>query len=82
MFGLVKKAFAVIATFFNLSHVNYLECVSINDQKCKARPKITDVNNNEPAFFPLSIKVKKCGGSVIISMIHMLNCLSPKLLKK
>ena len=71
MFGLVKKAFAVIATFFNLSHVNYLECVSINDQKCKARPKITDVNNNEPVF-----------EVVIISMIHMLNCLSPTLLKK
>ena len=71
MFGLVKIAFAVIATFFNLSHVNYLECVSINDQKCKARPKITDVNNNEPVF-----------EVVIISMIHMLNCLSPTLLKK
>ena len=71
MSGLVKKAFAVIATFFNLSHVNYLECVSINDQKCKARPKITDVNNNEPVF-----------EVVIISMIHMLNCLSPTLLKK
>ena len=63
MFGFVKKAFAVIMTLFNLSYVNSLECVSMSNQAYKARPKIIDVNNNEPVFYPYSIKVNKCSGS-------------------
>ena len=35
----------------------------MNNQECKARPKIIDVNSNEPAFYPFSIKVNKCSGS-------------------
>ena len=30
----------------NLSSANSLECVSINNQKCKVRPKIVYVNSN------------------------------------
>ena len=63
MFEFIKKAFAVIMTFFNLSYVNSLECVSMNNQECKARTKIIDVNSNEPVFYPYSIKVNKCSGS-------------------
>ena len=58
----LKKAFAMITTFFNLSYVNSLECISMNNQGCKARPKIIDVTNNEPVFYPYSIKVNKCSG--------------------
>ena len=47
----------------NLLNVNSLECVSMNNQECKARTKITDVNSNEPVFYPFSIKVNKCSGS-------------------
>ena len=63
MFRFIKKAFAVITKFFNLTYVNSLECVSMNNQECKARMKIIDVNNNEPVFYPYSIKVNKCSGS-------------------
>ena len=28
-----------------------------------SRPKIIDVNNNEPVFYPYRIKVNKCSGS-------------------
>ena len=63
MWRFLKKTFAAIATFFNLSYVNSLECISMNNQECKARPKIIDVNNNEPVFYPYSIKVSKCSGS-------------------
>ena len=35
----------------------------MNNQECKARTKITDVNNNEPVFYPYSIKVNTCSGS-------------------
>ena len=52
----------MMTTFFNLSYVNSLECISMNNQECKARPKIIDVNNNEPVFYPYSIKVHKCSG--------------------
>ena len=42
MFGFIKKVFVVAMTFinFNLSNVNSLECVSINNQECKTRPKL------------------------------------------
>ena len=60
---IIKKAFAVITTFFNLSYVNSLECISMNNQECKARPKIINVNNNEPVFYTYIIKVNKCSGS-------------------
>ena len=35
----------------------------MNNQKCKARPKIINVNNAEPVFYPYSIKKNKCSGS-------------------
>ena len=53
----------MMTTFFNLSYVNSLECISVNNQECKARPKIINVNNDEPVFYPYSIKVNKCSGS-------------------
>ena len=47
----------------NLSSVNPLECVSMNNQECKIRPEIVNVNSNEPVFYPFSIKTSKCSGS-------------------
>ena len=52
-----------MTTFFSLPYVNSLECISMNNQECKARPNIIDVNNNEPVFYPYSIKVNKCSRS-------------------
>ena len=65
MFGPVKKVFVVAVTFFNFnsSNVNCLECVSMNNQERKTRTKIININNNEPVFYPFSIKVNKCSGS-------------------
>ena len=39
-----------------------LEYVSVINQKCMSRPKIIQTNTNELVFYPLSIKVNKCGG--------------------
>ena len=47
---------------FNVLSANSLECVSMNDQECKAETKIIDVTNNEPVFHPYSIKVNKFSG--------------------
>ena len=32
----------------------------MNDQVCKARPEIINVNSNNPVFYPFSIKTSKC----------------------
>ena len=63
--GFIKKCFFTAMTFlnFNQSNVNSFECVSIKNQECKTRPKIIDVNSNEPVFYPYSIKVNKYSGS-------------------
>ena len=62
MFGFIKKVFVVAMTFFNLSNVNSLEYASMNNQECKTRTKIININNNEPEFYPFSIQVNKCSG--------------------
>ena len=50
-------------TCFNLSNVNSLECVSMNNQVCKIRTEIINLNTNEPMFYPYSIKINRCKGS-------------------
>ena len=65
MVGFVKKRFVVEMTFFSYSA---LKCVSINNQECKIRPQITNINNNEPSFYLYSIKINKCSG--ICNNIH------------
>ena len=35
----------------------------MNNQECKTRTKIINTNNNEPVFYPFSIKLNKCSGS-------------------
>ena len=65
MFGFVKQIFVSAMVFFgcNISSVNSLKCVSINNQECKVRPEIININSNEPLFYPYSIKVNKCSSS-------------------
>ena len=40
-----------------------LSCISMNNQECKVRPQIVNVNGDDPVFFPFSIKTSKCSGS-------------------
>ena len=35
----------------------------MNNQECKTRPQIVNVNGDNPVFFPFSIKTSKCSGS-------------------
>ena len=35
----------------------------MNNQECKVRPQIVNVNSKEPVFFAFSIKTSKCSGS-------------------
>ena len=64
MFGFAKRIFASAMMFFgcNLASVNTLQCVSMNNQECKVRPEILNVDSKEPVFYPLSIKTSKYSG--------------------
>ena len=64
MFEFIKQMFTpVIMLSSILSSINSLKCILINNQKCKVRPEIVNVNSNEPLFYPFSIKTNKCSGS-------------------
>ena len=64
MFGFVKKVFFVGLTILSsFTSVNSLSCISMNNQECKVRPQIVNVNGDDPVFFPFSIKTSKCSGS-------------------
>ena len=65
MFGFIKKCFFKAMTFFsyNILNLNSLECVSMNNQECKIRSEIINVNTNETVFYPYSITINKCEGS-------------------
>ena len=62
IFTFVKKVFVLGLTVLSSSITGTLKCVSINNEKCKVRPKIVDINSNSPRFYPFSIKVNKCSG--------------------
>ena len=55
----------VAMTFFscNVLNVNSLKFVSMNNQECKIRIKILDINNNEPLSCRYSIEINKFSGS-------------------
>ena len=35
----------------------------MNNQACKVRPEIVNVNSNEAVFYSFSVKISKCSGS-------------------
>ena len=65
MLKFIKNCFftAIISFTYNVLNLNSLECVSMNNQECKIRSKIINVNTNEPMFYPYSITINKCKGS-------------------
>ena len=65
MFEFVKQIFISAMMFFscNLPSVNSLKCISMNNQECKVRPEIVNVNSDEPVFYLFTIKTSKCSSS-------------------
>ena len=57
------KIISLLISLFGIIKTKALECVSVTNQKCMARPKIIDVNKNEIVFYPLCVKVNKCSGN-------------------
>ena len=42
---------------------NALKCVSVNNQECKVRLAVININSNEPSFYPYNTLPNKCSGS-------------------
>ena len=57
--------FTGLVILSTLTSVTLLSCISMNNQQCKARPQIVNVNEDNPMFFPFSSKTSKCSGSCI-----------------
>ena len=58
MFGFTKNVFVVSMTFlgYNVLNVNPLKCVSMNNQECKVRPEVININSNNFITFILSLQ--------------------------
>ena len=64
MFVFIKKIFCIGSLFLSsLVSTTPLSCISIKNQECKVRPKIDDINSNNPIFYSFSIKINKCSGN-------------------
>ena len=61
----IKKCFFTAMAFFSYTvlNVNSLECLSMNNQECKIRTEIINLNNNVRIFYTYSIKINRCKGS-------------------
>ena len=59
------RLIGLIISLFNINKTKALECVSVVNQKCMARPKILDVNEGvrEALFYPYNVLVNKCSAS-------------------
>ena len=51
MFRFIKKVFVLPMSFLVV-----IKCVSMNNQECKVRPEIININSNEISFYPYSLK--------------------------
>ena len=64
MLGFIKKIFLMgLMLLLSLVSTTLLSCISMNNQECKVRSEIINVNSNEPVFYPFSIKTSKCSGN-------------------
>ena len=55
--------FVLGLTDLSSSITGVLNCVSLNNEKCMVRPKIADINSDNPIFYPFSVKINKCSGN-------------------
>ena len=55
----------------SLVSTTLLSCVSMNNQVCKVKPEIINVNSNEPYFILLVLKQAGVVVAVIILTVHI-----------
>ena len=69
IFRFVKKVFflelTILSNFINensLLNATPLNCISMKNKECKTRPRIININSNNPISYPFSIKINECSG--------------------
>ena len=69
MFQFIKKAFFLGLTILsNFTNVNSLSCISMNNQECKTRPQIVNVNGGDPVFF-FHLLLKQVNVAVFVKIL-------------
>ena len=59
----VKKVFFIGLTILSsFTNASSLSCISMNNQECKTRLQVINVNSNNSIFYPFSIKKSRCSG--------------------
>ena len=87
VFRFVKNVFfiglTILSNFTNTNSFNAipLSCISMNNQPCKARPEIINVNSNNSIFYSFSIETNKCSGSCNINNDPYTNICVPDVVK-
>ena len=61
MFFFTGLEFLSTLTIVNLLSATPLSCISLNNQECRIKPQIVNINSKEPIFFAFSIKASSCG---------------------
>ena len=56
MFGFIEKVFVVAMTFFSW---NSLKRISMNNLEYEIRPKIININSDEPSSYHFSVEINK-----------------------
>ena len=73
--GFVKKWFSVGLTILSdFTNANSLSCISMNNQECKARPEVININVDELVFFPFSFETSKYSGCCNINYPYAKIC--------
>ena len=62
IFRFVQKVFFLGLTILS-NFTNAWNCISMKNQECKTRPRIININSNNPIFYPFGIKINKCSGN-------------------
>ena len=62
IFRFVQNVFFIGLTILS-DFINTNSQISMNNQACKTRPQIVNVNSNNPIFYPFSIKISKFSGT-------------------
>ena len=55
--------FVLGLTILSSSITGALNCISLNNQECKVRPKIVHVSTNKLIFYPFSVKINRCSAN-------------------
>ena len=69
MFRFIKKMFTQLLGFGGSIAT---KSVYLNNEPCQVRPRLIDVNSNEPIYHPFVVSTNKLKEIVTLLMIHML----------